>query len=46
LVRHIGHWLEMVESLLIVGILLAIAWLSWQALSQAYGPVFNLMNRP
>ncbi len=36
----------MVESLLIIGILLAIAWLSWLAVSQAYGPVFNLINRP
>jgi hypothetical protein len=36
----------MVEGLLIIGILLAIAWLSWQALTQAYGPVVNLINRP
>jgi len=32
--RHLHHWLEMVEAVLIIGILLAIAWLSWQALTR------------
>ncbi len=35
--RHLHHWLEMVEALLIIGILLAIAWVTWQALTQALG---------
>ena len=35
----------MVEAVLIIGILLAIAWLSWQALTTAYSPVFNLLNK-
>jgi TRAP-type C4-dicarboxylate transport system permease small subunit len=43
--RHLHHWLDMVEALLIIGILLAIAWVTWQALTQAYSPVFNLFNR-
>jgi TRAP-type C4-dicarboxylate transport system permease small subunit len=43
--RHLHHWLDMVEAVLIIGILLAIAWLTWQALTQAYSPVFNLLNK-
>jgi TRAP-type C4-dicarboxylate transport system permease small subunit len=43
--RHLHHWLDMVEALLIIGILLAIAWVTWQALTQAYSPVFNLFNK-
>src|SRR5207302_8986381 len=43
--RHLHHWIEMVEALLIIGILLAIAWVTWQALTQAYSPVFNLFNK-
>ena len=30
---------------MIIGILLAIAWVTWQALTQAYSPVFNLFNK-
>lgn len=43
--RHLHHWLEMVEALLIIGILIAIAWLTWLALTQNYSPLFNLFNR-
>jgi len=45
MVRHLHHWLDMVEALLIIGILLAIAWVTLQALTQAYSPVFNLFNK-
>jgi len=45
MVRHLHHWLDMVEALLIIGVLLAIAWVTWLALTQAYSPVFNLFNR-
>ena len=45
MVRHVGHWIDMVEAVLIIGILLAIAWLAWQALTQAYGPVFNILGK-
>src|SRR2546429_8793391 len=43
--RHLHHWLDMVEAVLIIGILLAIAWVTWQALTQAYSPVFNIFSR-
>ncbi len=43
--RHMHHWIDMVEAVLIIGILLAIAWLSWQAFMQAYTPVFNIFNK-
>ena len=43
--RHLHHWLEMVEALLIIGILIAIAWLTWLAVTQAYSPLFDLFNR-
>ncbi|MDQ6884255.1 MAG: hypothetical protein M3077_08495 [Candidatus Dormibacteraeota bacterium] len=43
--RHMHHWLDMAEAVLIIGILLGIAWLTWQAFTQAYTPVFNLLNR-
>jgi TRAP-type C4-dicarboxylate transport system permease small subunit len=43
--RHLHHWLDLVEAVLIIGILLAIAWVTWQALSQAYSPVFNLFHK-
>ena len=43
--RHLYHWLELAEALLIIGILIAIAWLTWLALTQAYSPIFNLFNR-
>src|SRR2546429_4671177 len=43
--RHLAHWLDMVEAVLIIGILLAIAWVTWQALTQAYSPVFNIFSR-
>ena len=45
MVRHLHHWLDMVEALLIIGILLAIGWVTWLALTQAYSPVFNLFNK-
>lgn len=45
MVRHLHHWLDMVEAVLIIGILLAIAWLTWQAITQAYTPVFNILNK-
>lgn len=45
MVRHLHHWLDMVEAVLIIGILLAIAWLTWQAFTQAYSPVFNILNK-
>jgi TRAP-type C4-dicarboxylate transport system permease small subunit len=45
MVRHLHHWLDMVEAVLIIGILLAIAWLTWQAFNQAYTPVFNILNK-
>ena len=45
MVRHLHHWLDMVEALLIIGILLAIGWVTWQALTQAYSPVFNIFSR-
>ncbi len=44
MVRHVGHWLDLIEALAIIAILLAIAWLAWQALSQAYGPVVRILN--
>ena len=44
MVRHVGHWLDMLEAVAIIGVLLAIAWLSWQALSAAYAPVVHLLN--
>jgi hypothetical protein len=44
MVRHAGHWLDTLEAVAIIGILLAIAWLSWQALSTAYSPVMNLLK--
>ena len=43
--RHLHHWLDRVEAVLIIGILLAIAWFTWQALAQAYTPVFNILNK-
>lgn len=43
--RHLHHWLEMVEALLIIGILIAIGLLTWLAVTQAYSPIFNLFNR-
>jgi TRAP-type C4-dicarboxylate transport system permease small subunit len=43
--RHLHHWLDMVEAVLIIGILLAIAWFTWQAFAQAYTPVFNILNK-
>ena len=45
MVRHLLHWLDMVEALLIIGILLAIGWVTWLALTQAYSLVFNLFNK-
>jgi TRAP-type C4-dicarboxylate transport system permease small subunit len=45
MVRHVGRWLDLVESLLIIVILLAIAYLSWQALSQAYQPVLKILKQ-
>ena len=45
MVRHLHHWLDLVEAVLIIGILLAIAWFTWQAFTQAYTPVFNLLNK-
>jgi hypothetical protein len=45
MVRHLHHWLDLVEAVLIIGILLAIAWLTWQAFNQAYTPVFNILNK-
>jgi hypothetical protein len=44
MVRHVGHWLETLEAVAIIGVLLAIAWLSWQALSTAYSPVMHLLG--
>jgi hypothetical protein len=43
--RHLHHWLDMVEAVLIIGIMLAIAWLTWQALTTAYSPVVNILSR-
>ncbi len=34
----------MADALLIVGILPAITWVTWLALTQAHAPVFNLFN--
>jgi hypothetical protein len=45
MVRHVGHWLDMVEAVLIIGVLLVIAWLAWQAVTQAYGPVVNILGK-
>ena len=45
MVRHLHHWIDMVEAVLIIGILLAIAWLTWQALNQAYSPVVNILSK-
>ena len=45
MVRHVGRWIDMVEAVLIIAILLAIAWLAWQAVTQAYGPVFNILGK-
>jgi hypothetical protein len=45
MVRHVGQWLDLLEAVVIVVVLLAIAWLSWQALSAAYGPVVDLLRR-
>lgn len=44
MVRHVGHWLDTLEAVAIIGVLLAIAWLSWQALSAAYGPVVHMLS--
>ncbi len=46
MVRHLHHWLDMVEALLIIGILLAIGWVTWLALTQAYSPVFKAGRTP
>src|SRR5437870_4355018 len=45
MVRHVGHWIDMVEAVLIIGVLLVIAWLAWQAVTQAYGPVVNILGK-
>ena len=45
MVRHLHHWLDMVEALLSIGIVLAIGWVTWLALTLAYSPVFNLFNK-
>jgi hypothetical protein len=34
----------MLEAVAIVGVLLAIAWLSWLAISTAYAPVLHLLG--
>ena len=44
MVRHVGHWLDMLEAVAIIGVLLVIAWLSWQALVAAYGPIVHLLT--
>jgi hypothetical protein len=43
--RHLHHWLDLMEAVLIIGIMLAIAWLTWQALTTAYSPVVNILSR-
>ena len=44
MVRHAGHWLDTLEAVAIIGVLLGIAWLTWQALSSAYTPVLHLLG--
>ena len=44
MVRHMGHWLDMLEAVAIIGVLLAIAWLSWLALAAAYAPVVHMLT--
>jgi hypothetical protein len=44
MVRHVAHWLDLLEAIAIVVVLLAIAWLSWMAISTAYAPVMHLLR--
>ncbi|HYM51474.1 MAG TPA: hypothetical protein VET65_13010 [Candidatus Limnocylindrales bacterium] len=44
MVRHVGHWFDLFEAIAIIGILLGIAWLSWQAISAAYAPVVHILG--
>lgn len=45
MVRRAPLWLELVESVLIVGLLFGIAWFSWHAIIAAYGPVVRILNQ-
>jgi len=45
MVRRMGSWLQLLEAGVIITVLLVIAWLALQALSEAYGPLFHILNR-
>ncbi len=42
--RRVGTWLQLVEGLLVITVLLAFAWLAWRAVSEAYAPVFRILK--